>query len=155
MTAARFRAHRDLQGFDFAESKVDKNLVRQLHTLSFLDAAHNLIFIGGPSTGKTHLATALGVEAIDRHGKRVRFFSTIELVNALKLKKAAGKQGQIAHRLMYADLVILMSWAICRSVRPAVRCGSTCCPNSTSAPVWRSRPTTALQNGPQCSGPQR
>jgi len=37
----------------------------------------------------------------------VRFYSTIELVNALELEKAAGKQGQIAHRLVYADLVIL------------------------------------------------
>jgi DNA replication protein DnaC len=107
MSAARFPAHRDLQGFDFAESKVDESLVKQLHTLSFLEAAHNLVFIGGPGTGKTHLATALGVEAIGRHGKRVRFFSTIELVNALELEKAAGKQGQIAHRLMYVDLVIL------------------------------------------------
>ena len=93
MTAARFPAHRDLQGFDFAESKVDESLVRQLHTLSFLDAAHNLVFIGGPGTGKSHLATALGVEAIGKHGKRMRFNSTIELVNALELKKAAGKHG--------------------------------------------------------------
>ena len=82
-------------------------MIRQLQSLSFLDAAHNLVFIGGPGTGKTHLATALGIEAIQGQGKRVRFFSTIELVNALELEKAAGKQGQIAHRLMYVDLVIL------------------------------------------------
>lgn len=107
MTAAKFPAHRDLHGFDFTESRVDEVLIRQLHTLSFADAAHNLVFIGGPGTGKTHLATALGIEAIRKHGKRVRFFSTIELVNALELEKAAGKQGHIAHRLMYADLVIL------------------------------------------------
>lgn len=48
MTAARFPAHRDLHGFDFAESKVDESLMRQLYTLSFLEAAHNLVFIGGP-----------------------------------------------------------------------------------------------------------
>lgn len=107
MTAARFPAHRDLNGFNFIEAKVDETLIRQLHTMSFLEAAHNLVFIGGPGTGKTHLATALGTEAINRYGKRVRFFSTIELVNALELEKAAGKQGQIAHRLMYVDLVIL------------------------------------------------
>lgn len=69
--------------------------------------AQNVVFIGGPGTGKTHLATALGVEAIQRHGKRVRFHSTVELVNALEAEKAAGKAGQIAHRLMYADLLIL------------------------------------------------
>jgi len=107
MTAARFPAHRDLNGFDFTEARVDETLIRQLYTMSFLNAAHNLVFIGGPGTGKTHLATALGIEAINRYGKRVRFFSTIELVNALELEKAAGKQGQIAHRLMYVDLVIL------------------------------------------------
>jgi DNA replication protein DnaC len=107
MTAARFPAHRDFNGFNFAESKVDTALISQLKTLTFLNAAHNLVFIGGPGTGKTHLATALGIDAIEQHGKRVRFFSTIELVNALELEKAAGKQGQIAHRLMYVDLVIL------------------------------------------------
>lgn len=42
MSAARFPAHRDLQGLDFAESKVDESLVKQLHSLSFLEAAHNL-----------------------------------------------------------------------------------------------------------------
>lgn len=39
--------------------------------------------------------------------QRVRFFSTVDLVNALEQEKLAGKQGQIAHRLVHADLVIL------------------------------------------------
>lgn len=107
MTSARFPAHRDFNGFNFAESKVDEALIRKLQAMSFLDAAHNLVFIGGPGTGKTHLATALAVDAISRHGRKVRFFSTVELVNMLEREKIAGKQGQIAHRLMYVDLVIL------------------------------------------------
>ncbi|MBM2851136.1 MAG: ATP-binding protein [Anaerolineales bacterium] len=107
MTAARFPAHRDLAGFEFAQSRVDATLVRRLHTLEFLDAAHNVVLIGGPGTGKTHLATAIGIEAIRHHGKRVRFYSTVELVNVLEQEKAAGKQGQLALRLMYVDLVIL------------------------------------------------
>jgi DNA replication protein DnaC len=107
MTAARFPAHRDLAGFEFAQSRLDEALVRRLHTLEFLDAAHNVVLIGGPGTGKTHLATAIGIEAIRQHGKRVRFFSTVELVNALESEKSAGKQGQLATRLMYVDLVIL------------------------------------------------
>ncbi|MCG2583849.1 IS21-like element helper ATPase IstB [Massilia sp. TS11] len=107
MGVAKFPAHRDLHGFDFSEAKVDEALIRQLYTMNFLNAAHNLVFIGGPGTGKTHLATALGIEAIGKHGKRVRFFSTVDLVNALELEKAAGKQGQLANRLMHTDLVIL------------------------------------------------
>jgi len=107
MKAARFPAHRDLAGFEFGNSTVDEALVRKLHSTAFTETAHNVVFIGGPGTGKTHLATALGVEAIQRHGKRVRFHSTVELVNALEAEKAAGKAGQIAHRLMYADLLIL------------------------------------------------
>ena len=107
MKAARFPAHRDLAGFEFGASTVDEALVRKLHSTAFTETAHNVVFIGGPGTGKTHLATALGVEAIQRHGKRVRFHSTVELVNALEAEKAAGKAGQIAHRLMYADLLIL------------------------------------------------
>lgn len=107
MTAARFPAHRDLAGFDFAASSVDEALVRTLHSTAFTEAAHNVVLIGGPGTGKTHLATAIGIEAIQRHGKRVRFFSTVELVNLLEAEKNAGKAGQIAHRLLYVDLVIL------------------------------------------------
>jgi DNA replication protein DnaC len=57
---------------------------------AFLDSAHNVVLIGGPGTGKTHLATSLGIEAIRMHGKRVRFFSTVELVNALEQEKAPG-----------------------------------------------------------------
>lgn len=65
------------------------------------------MFIGGPGTGKTHLASAIGIEAVQRHGKRVRYFSTVELTNALEQEKSTGKQGQIAHKLMYVDLLIL------------------------------------------------
>jgi len=38
--------------------------------------------VGGAGTGRTHLATAIGVHGLEHHGRRVRFFSTIELVNA-------------------------------------------------------------------------
>ena len=94
-------------GFDFAHSEVNEALVRQLHRCEFLEAANNVVLVGGPGTGKTHLATALGVQAIEHHHRRVRFFSTVELVNALEEEKACGKSGQLAHRLAYADLVIL------------------------------------------------
>ena len=107
MNAAKFPVHRDLAGFDFGSSKVDQHLIKQLATLSFTETAQNAVFIGGPGTGKTHLATAIGVQAIQKYAKRVRFFSTVELVNALEQEKAHGKAGQIALKLMYVDLVIL------------------------------------------------
>ena len=107
MHAARFPVHRDLAGFDFAQAKVDEKLIRQLADLSFTEEAHNVVFIGGTGTGKTHLATALGVSGISHWGKRVRFFSTVDLVNALEQEKAAGKAGRIALGLLRMDLVIL------------------------------------------------
>lgn len=63
--------------------------------------------VGLPGTGKTHVATALGIQAIEHHRRKVRFFSTIELVNALEQEKAKGKAGQIAEGLTRLDLVIL------------------------------------------------
>lgn len=47
------------------------------------------------------------MQAIEHHHRRVRFFSTVELVTALEEEKLSGKSGQLAHRLAYADLVIL------------------------------------------------
>ena len=107
MKIARFPAHRDLAGFDFAESAVDEALVRRLHRCEFIDLAENIVLIGGPGTGKSHIATALGVEAIVHHHRRVRFVSTIELVHALEQEKLAGQQGKLAKRYFHADLVIL------------------------------------------------
>lgn len=107
MKAAKFPAHRDLVGFEFEQAHVDEALVKQLHDLQFIDTAQNVVFVGGPGTGKTHLATSLGIQAVRAKGKRVRFFSTVELVNALELEKSQSKHGQLAHRLMYVDLVVL------------------------------------------------
>jgi len=107
MHTAKFPVHRDLAGFDFEHSKVDHGLITDLADLSFTEAAHNVVFIGGTGTGKTHLATALGVSGITHHSKRVRFYSTVDLVNLLEQEKAAGKAGKLAFALMRMDLVIL------------------------------------------------
>ena len=107
MNAAKFPVHRDLAGFDFDSSKADQHLVKQLATLSFTDSAENAVFIGGPGTGKTHLATAIAVSGIALQGKRVRFYSTVDLVNILEREKRDGKAGRIALSLLRMDLVIL------------------------------------------------
>ena len=107
LQSAKFPVHRDLAGFEFDHSKVDQGLIKELATLSFTQEAHNVVFIGGTGTGKTHLATALGVAGITKQSKRVRFYSTVDLVNLLEQEKAAGKAGKLAFALMRMDLVIL------------------------------------------------
>ena len=105
--AARFPAYKDLAGFDFASSEVNEAMVRQLHRGEFMVGADNVVLIGGPGTGKTHIATALGVQAVEHHRKKVRFFSTVDLVNALEQEKIMNKAGQLAERLLRLDLVVL------------------------------------------------
>jgi len=105
---ARFPAYKDLTRFDFASSEINEATVRQLHRCEFIEAAENVVLIGGPGTGKSHTATAIGVQAIEHLRRKVRFFSTVELVNALEQAKALGKAGKLAEMLTKVDLVILV-----------------------------------------------
>jgi len=107
MGSAKFPVHRDLAGFDFEVSPVDRKLVLQLAETTFTEAAHNVVLVGGPGTGKSHLAMAIGVAGIVKHGKRVRFHSTVDLVNALEQEKAQGRAGRMAASMLRMDAVIL------------------------------------------------
>ena len=106
LQAARFPLHRDLTGFDFAETPVDPARVQHLAGGNYLETADNLILVGGTGTGKTHLAIALGVAAIHQ-GKRVRFYNAVDLVNLLEREKAQGRAGSLAKQLVLMDAVIL------------------------------------------------
>ena len=135
MTSARFPVHRDLAGFDFDASVVDQKLIQQLARLEFTEATYNAVLAGGPGTGKTHRATALGVSGATRQAKRVRFYTTVDLVIALEHEKAQGKAGPIANGLLRMDLVILEKAGLLAVARPAARCCSICCPSCTSTPA--------------------
>lgn len=106
LNAARFPIHRDLVSFDWCESGVKRAHIEQLATGQFMTSAHNLILVGGTGTGKTHLATALGIAAIHQ-GKRVRFYNAVDLVNRLEQEKRSGKAGALARQLTQVDAVIL------------------------------------------------
>ena len=106
LKAARFPIHRDLTGINWLETPLSQTVVEQLATAAFMETAHNLILVGGTGTGKSHLATAIGVAAI-HHGKRVRFFNAVDLVNQLEREKSQGKVGNLAKQLCLMDAVIL------------------------------------------------
>lgn len=106
LKAARFPIHRDLTGIDWSETPLSQAVVEQLASAAFMEVAHNLILVGGTGTGKSHLATAIGVAAIHQ-GKRVRFFNAVDLVNQLEREKSLGRAGYLAKLLSLVDAVIL------------------------------------------------
>jgi DNA replication protein DnaC len=107
MKSARFRPTKISQSSISPPARSTKPLSGPLHRCEFMDDAQNVILIGGPDTGKALVATGLGIQAIEHQRRKVRFFSTIELVNAFEQEKAKGKAGQIAEGLTKLDLVIL------------------------------------------------
>jgi DNA replication protein DnaC len=103
MTGARFPEYRELATFDFAESPVNEQQIRALHEGGFTEETRNIVLVGGPGTGKTHLGLALAIQAV-KTNRRVRFFNIVDLVNRLEQEKAAGKQGRIAQRLTHVRI---------------------------------------------------
>ncbi len=79
---------------------------QELKSLEFLSKQENLVFLGSVGTGKTHLATALGVEAC-RKRHSVRFYTVATLSNLLLEKQEKGGLEPFLKRLRQADLLIL------------------------------------------------
>jgi DNA replication protein DnaC len=81
--AARFPARKSLEEFDFDHARgLKRDLIAHLGTLDFITAKENVIFLGPPGTGKTHLATGLAIRACHA-GHRVQFATASQWVDRL------------------------------------------------------------------------
>jgi len=83
--------------------------VEYLRNCEFLKTKTNLVMYGNVGTGKTHLSTAIGVEAC-RSGIEVKFFRTAGLVNRLSESKKNGQLSSFIKKLVKADLIICDEW---------------------------------------------
>lgn len=107
LKAARFPNLKTLDGFDFqAQPSLNKVLVAELMRCQYIEERETVILIGNSGTGKTHLATALGMEACGR-GKRVRFWKVTELVIQLMEAREERQLGRMKSQLAKLDLLIL------------------------------------------------
>jgi DNA replication protein DnaC len=104
---AKFPLLKTLEGFEFAAAPdLDIRLIRDLAEGEYIKEHRNVIFLGRSGTGKTHLATALGVEAC-RNNYRTRFVSCYGLVNQLiEARQEKDLQRLIGRHARY-DLLIL------------------------------------------------
>lgn len=107
LKAARFPTLKTLETFDFAaRPSVNKVMISQLARCEFIDKRENILFVGNPGTGKSHLAIALAAAACSK-GYRVRFARVTELVT--QLIEARDEHGlmSLKARLAKLDLLVL------------------------------------------------
>ena len=104
---ARLPWVKTLEQFDFTfQPAIDRKLVRELATLAFVERAENLILLGPPGVGKTHLAVALGVKAVEA-GHRVMFLSLDSLLTRLKKARDENRLERQLQQWVYPKLLIL------------------------------------------------
>lgn len=104
--AARFPQVKTVDDFDFSfQRSVKKATIAHLAQLDFVVEAKNIVFLGPPGTGKTHLSIALGVQAA-RRGYRVAFATAQEWVNRLGAAKRAGRLDDELEHLRRIPLLI-------------------------------------------------
>jgi len=107
LKAARFPTMKSLENFDFsARPSVNKMLVAELVRCEFIDKRENVLLVGNPGTGKSHLATALAAEACAR-GYKVRFYRATELVTTLIEARDERSFLRLKGQLAKLDLLVL------------------------------------------------
>ena len=107
LKAARFPNYKTLDDFQFeAQPTINRVLVGQLLRGEYIDSRESVILIGHPGTGKTHLATALGIAACSQ-GKKVRFHRVTELITQLMEAREERQLMRMKNQLAKLDLLIL------------------------------------------------
>lgn len=104
---AGFPFIKTIDEFDFAfQRSITRKQVNQLLDMQWIEKCYNLIFLGPPGVGKTHLAIAMGFEAVKK-GYRASFINMDDLMKHLKLETTSARSRQRLKRIMASDLVII------------------------------------------------
>jgi len=107
MRLARFPFRKDLKEFDFTfQPSIDRKVILEFTTLRFIYNTENIVFLGPPGVGKTHLAVALGMETI-KAGFTVYFTNASTLVEQLKVASLEDKLETRLRKLAKYNLVIV------------------------------------------------
>lgn len=107
---AGFDVLKTFDNYSFENIQIPQSLnVEKLKEADFLNRKENLILYGPSGTGKSHLATAIGVKACSL-GKRVSFFKTASLVNLLSEAKGKEELGKFLKKIEKSDLLICDEW---------------------------------------------
>lgn len=107
LAQARFPWVKTLEQFDLSfQPSIDRKVIRELAGLGFIERAENVIFLGPPGVGKTHLAIALGVKAVEA-GYRVQFLTLETLLGRLNRAAQENRLERQLQLLVYPKLLIL------------------------------------------------
>jgi DNA replication protein DnaC len=107
MRSARLPAVKTLADFDFSfQPSVKRDQLESLHTLSFIERRENVVFLGPPGVGKTHLAISLAIAAAE-HGRRVYYATLADLITSLEAAQQAGQLPRRLRTLVFPSLMVI------------------------------------------------